>query len=165
MAYNFKELKVLVVDDDVTISMVIDNIFRTLNVKECISVRCGEDALEKYKVLEPDLILTDWNMKDMDGLQLTSAIRELNKVSKNPTPIILMSGYTDIENVKQAVDLGVNEFLLKPFSVNDLATRIAYVIENPRDVIDVADYFGPDRRRLNWPEYTGPDRRKKKHKG
>ncbi len=162
MAYNFKDLTVLVVDDDATISMVIDNIFRTLKVKECISVRCGEDALAEYKTLKPDLILTDWNMKDMDGLQLTSAIRGLNKVSKNPTPIILMSGYTDLENVKKAIDLGVNEFLLKPFSVNDLATRIAYVIDNPREIVDVADYFGPDRRRLNWPEYTGPDRRQKR---
>lgn len=161
MAYNFKKLTVLVADDDATIRLVISNIFRTLKVQNCLTAHNGEEALELYKQHKPDLVLTDWNMADLGGIELTAAIRKIDKETNGVTPIILTSGYTDTSNLKTAINVGVNEFLLKPFSVNDLAARAAYVIDNPRECIDIEDYFGPDRRRRESSEYTGPDRRKK----
>lgn len=160
MAYNFKKLTVLVVDDDATMCLVVCNIFRTLKVKDCLSARNGEDALELFKEHKPDVVLTDWNMKDMCGLELTKAIRDIDKETNGVTPVILTSGYADMEKVKEAIDTGVNDFLLKPFSVNDLASRVAYVVENPRECIDIEGYFGPDRRYGDASEYNGPDRRK-----
>ncbi|MEM7680293.1 MAG: response regulator, partial [Pseudomonadota bacterium] len=55
--------------------------------------------------------------------------------------------------------MGTTEFLVKPFSANDLARRIAYVINKPRDFIETSDYFGPDRRRRVIENYSGPYRR------
>ncbi len=159
MAFNFKNIKVLIADDDATICMVIANIFRTLKVKECLTAHDGEEALELFKQHKPDLVLTDWNMKEMCGLDLARAIRQIDKETNGVTPVILTSGYANMEKVKEAIDTGVNEFLLKPFSVNDLATRVAYVIENPRECIDIQGYFGPDRRRSDTDAYEGPDRR------
>ena len=159
MAYNFKKLKVLVADDDATICLVIANIFRTLKVKDCLTARNGEEAVELFKEHKPDVVLTDWNMKDMSGLELTRIIRDIDKEINGVTPVILTSGYADMEKVKEAINVGVNEFLLKPFSVNDLASRVAYVVENPRDCIDIEGYFGPDRRRRDSSEYDGPERR------
>ncbi len=165
MAYNFKNIKVLVADDDATIRLVIANIFRTLKVRECLPAVTGNEALEIYKQHKPDLILTDWQMQDMDGLDLCAAIRKLDRESGEATPIILMSGFADESGVKRAIELGVNEFLLKPFSVNDLAARVAYVIDNPRECVITPNYFGPDRRRRDIPAYDGPERRKDKAGG
>jgi len=159
VAYNFKKLKVLVADDDATICLVIANIFRTLKVKDCLTARNGEEAVELFKEHKPDVVLTDWNMKDMCGLELTRIIRDIDKEINGVTPVILTSGYADMEKVKEAINVGVNEFLLKPFSVNDLASRVAYVVEHPRDCIDIEGYFGPDRRRRDSSEYDGPERR------
>ena len=160
MAFNFKNIKVLIADDDATMCLVLANIFRTLKVKECLTARNGEEALEMFKEHKPDLVLTDWNMNDLCGLDVTRAIRDIDKETNSVTPVILTSGYADRDKIREAIDVGVNEFLLKPFSVNDLATRVAFVVENPRECIDIQGYFGPDRRRRDSSEYTGPDRRK-----
>ena len=74
-------------------------------------------------------------------------------------PVVLVTGYSALQRVAEARDAGVTEFLVKPFSANDLAKRIAYVINKPRDYIDSDDYFGPDRRRRMAPDFKGPFRR------
>ena len=71
----------------------------------------------------------------------------------------MMTGYSALPRVAQARDTGATEFLVKPFSANDLARRIAYVINKPRDFIETSDYFGPDRRRRIIEDYQGPKRR------
>jgi DNA-binding response OmpR family regulator len=74
-------------------------------------------------------------------------------------PIIMMTGYSAQPRVIDARDQGVTEFLVKPFSASDLAKRIAYVINRPRDFVDSKKFFGPSRRRKR-DEYSGPERRK-----
>jgi DNA-binding NtrC family response regulator len=74
-------------------------------------------------------------------------------------PIVLVTGYSALIRVAQARDAGVTEFMVKPFSANDMAKRIAYVINKPRDFVDAKDYFGPDRRRRKDPGYRGSMRR------
>ena len=71
----------------------------------------------------------------------------------------MVTGYNALQRVKEARDIGATEFLIKPFTANDLAKRIAYVINRPRDYIESPDYFGPDRRRVVHPNYQGPFRR------
>ena len=80
-------------------------------------------------------------------------------------PVILVTGYSALSRVAEARDAGVTEFLVKPFSANDLAKRIAYVINKPRDFIDCTGYFGPDRRRRKNPDYKGPFRREEDESG
>ena len=74
-------------------------------------------------------------------------------------PVILMTGYSAQPRIENARDLGVTEFLVKPFSASDLARRIAYVINKPRDFVDSEQFFGPDRRRRKDEDYGGPQRR------
>ena len=74
-------------------------------------------------------------------------------------PIIMMTGYSAMPRVSEARDCGATEFLVKPFSANDMARRIAYVINKPRDFIETEDFFGPDRRRRKIDNYRGPRRR------
>ena len=77
----------------------------------------GQDALEKVEILEPDVVMTDIRMPYMDGLTLAARIRE-----KYPsTKILIFSGYDDFEYAKQAIKLGVTEYILKPVNGQELA--------------------------------------------
>ena len=80
--------------------------------------------------------------------------------SPNPfVPIIMLTGYTHVDHVRQARDAGVNEFLAKPVSVKAILTRLISVIEHPRPFVRTKYYFGPCRRRRVDDEYQGPERR------
>jgi DNA-binding NtrC family response regulator len=72
----------------------------------------------------------------------------------------MMTGYSARPRVQAARDTGVTEFLVKPFSADSMAKRIAHVINRPRDFVAVEKgYFGPDRRRKKTTNYNGPKRR------
>src|SRR5690606_21328283 len=98
-------------------------------------------------------------MEPMNGIEFTDEIRNNAQSPNRMAPVILVTGYSALTRVAQARDVGVTEFLVKPFSANDLAKRLAYVINKPRDFIDSAQYFGPDRRRREMPLPGGQDRR------
>jgi DNA-binding response OmpR family regulator len=109
--------------------------------------------------LNPDVLILDWMMEGMTGIDLAKMIRT-SAASPNPfVPIIMLTGHTSPERVRQARDFGVNEFLAKPVSVNAVMTRLSAVIEHPRPFVRTKVYFGPCRRRRGTDEYKGPERR------
>ena len=85
----------------------------------------GQEALALYRELKPDLIMTDVYMPKMDGIQLTQAIRQEN----SDIPIIILSGYDELENARKAMRWGVDHFLLKPASVPEIETAIREATE------------------------------------
>ena len=160
MAYDFKNKRVLVVDDDKTMKVILANIFKALKVKECLTAQDGKQGFEIFTAHKPDIVITDLDMDKADGIALTKAIRAAEREKKVMTPILLMSGHTDMSIIKKALDAGVTELLSKPFSVNDLAKRVAYVFSKPRACIEAGNYYGPDRRRKDAKGFEGPDKRK-----
>ncbi len=115
----------------------------------------------KMRQRMPDIILTEGKMAPLDGLDFVRLIRK-GEDSPNPyLPIILLTGYTELERVTEARDAGVTEILAKPISIEALHSRIVSIIEKPRPFIKAKHYFGPDRRRGRRAErYEGPPRRK-----
>ncbi|MFN3826454.1 MAG: response regulator [Micavibrio sp.] len=159
MPFDFKKLSVLVVEDTAPMRKLITSVLETLGVGRIYSAENGERGFEMFRKENPDIVIADWHMSPMSGIELTHEIRT-NALSPNRmVPIILVTGYSALNRVSEARDVGVTEFLVKPFSANDLAKRIAYVINKPRDFIDCKTYFGPDRRRRNTPGFAGPYRR------
>ncbi len=159
MPFDFKKLTVLVVEDTAPMRKLITSVLETLGVGRVYSAENGERGFEMFKRENPDIVIADWHMEPMSGIELTREIRT-NMMSPNRmAPIVLVTGYSALNRVSDARDAGVTEFLVKPFSANDLAKRIAYVINKPRDYIDNSQYFGPDRRRRNTPDFKGPFRR------
>jgi DNA-binding response OmpR family regulator len=111
------------------------------------------------RLFKPDLILVDWVMAPIDGIEFVRMVR-MAKDSFNPyVPIIMLTGYTEVRRVEEARDVGVNEFLAKPISAKSLYMRIAKIIREPRPFVRTKTYFGPDRRRLVTREYKGKERR------
>ena len=159
MGYRLDRLTVLIVDDNQHMRTLIRTILESLGVNHILDARDGAHALEKMAQTQIDLVVLDWNMEPMDGLELT---RHLRRASDSPdpfVPVIMLSGHTERSRVMQARDAGVTEFMAKPVSARSLYARIVSIIENPRPFVRTADYFGPDRRRQMLP-FEGPDRRK-----
>ncbi len=126
------------------------------------NVHGAKNVEEGYRLFcqhKHDLIVTDWLMEPMDGIDLVRMVRQ-NADSPDPfVPIILMTGYSDQPRVEAARDMGVTEFLMKPYSARDMYARIVQIIEKPRQFVDTGDFFGPDRRRRKNFTFTGPNRR------
>ncbi|MFN3701310.1 MAG: response regulator [Alphaproteobacteria bacterium] len=159
MAYQFQNVKVLIVEDNQPMLELAKSILLTFGIQNVYTARNGEEGFRLFCDTNPDLVVADWMMKPMDGISLTRRIRNDPKSPNQYVPIILMTGFSEKRRVIQARDAGVTEFLVKPFNARDLYRRISQVIERPRQFVRSEDFFGPDRRRKTAVEYTGPSRR------
>lgn len=159
MAYDLSTTKILVVDDMPPMITLCKSILNIVGFKHVYTATNGKEALELVMRHDPDLIITDWMMEPMNGLEFTREIRK-NPKSPNPyVPIIMMTGFSSRLRVEYARDCGITEFLVKPFTARDLYNRIAQIIERPRQFVDTGTFFGPDRRRRLAKDYAGPQRR------
>jgi two-component system chemotaxis response regulator CheY len=159
MGFDFKKLSILLVEDTVALRKLVTSVLDTLGVGDIQTADDGDSGYEAYCNNPPDIIVADWHMLPMSGLDMVRKIRN-DPESPNPTiPIIMITGFSAYSRVELARDVGVTEFLVQPFSATDMARRIGYVINNPRDFIRSSDFFGPDRRRAAQADYGGPDRR------
>lgn len=159
MAFKFDRLSVLIAEDTVPMSKLVTSVLETLGVGTIYVANDGEKAFETFCRENPDILIADWHMIPMSGIDLVKMIRQSPLSPNKMVPIIMMTGYSAFPRVSEARDTGATEFLVKPFSANDLARRIAYVINKPRDFIETEDFFGPDRRRRIADDYNGPKRR------
>ncbi len=145
--YNLEVLNILVVDDNRHMHSIVKAILNSMRIKNIRFCDNAADAFSEMKQWMPDIIITDWKMEPLDGLDFVRLIRK-GQDSPNPyLPIIMLTGYTELERVTEARDAGVTEILAKPISVEALHSRIVNIIEKPRSFIKAKHYFGPDRRR------------------
>lgn len=160
MSYTLDRASVLVVEDMVPMAMLTKRILQTFGFKDVYVAHDAETGFELFQKHAPDLVIADWIMGDMSGLDLVKLIRR-DPLSKNSyVPVILMTGFSHKLRVMQARDIGVSEFLVKPFTAKDMYARILQAIEKPRQFVDNGEFFGPDRRRKRVAQaYEGPMRR------
>jgi len=157
--YRFDRLKILVVDDNVHMRKLVVTILQAFGAIHICEAPDGQRAWALLREANPDVIILDWMMEGMSGLEFVKMLRT-NPQTPNPfVPVIMLTGHTHIDHVRQARDAGVNEFLAKPVSVKALMSRMVAVIEHPRPYVRTKGYFGPCRRRRGADEYRGPERR------
>src|ERR1700742_4773420 len=154
--YRFDRLKILVVDDQAHLRKFVATIVRAVGVNEIFEASDGQRAWAILRETNPDVVVLDWMMEGMTGLDVVKMVRTSPNTPNPFVPIIMLTGYTHIDHVRQARDAGVNEFLAKPVSVNAILTRLISVIEYPRPYVRTKSYFGPCRRRAGHDEYRGP---------
>ena len=159
-ALNIQRINFLVVDDNRHMRSLVKTILHALGSKSVQEAEDGADAFREMRTFPADIIICDWNMEPLDGLDFVRLIRT-GADSPNPfVPVIMLTGHTEMNRVMEARDAGVSEFLAKPISAKGLYSRIRQVIEHPRPFIRTRMYFGPDRRRRLDPNYKGKERRK-----
>lgn len=159
MAFKFERLRILIVEDTAPMRKLVTSVLETLGVRMIYTAIDGDLGFQVFCTEKPDIVIADWHMVPMSGIELVHKIRRDKQSPNKLVPIVMMTGYSALPRVAEARDTGATEFLVKPFSANDMARRIAYVINKPRDFIESADYFGPDRRRRVVENFKGQERR------
>lgn len=106
-----------------------------------------------------DIAFVDFKLGGLDGIEFCKRIRLDPDSPSRYLPIIMITAYSERRRVIDAINAGVDEFLVKPIRAVDVANRVNAVIERRRSFIDAAGYFGPERRRRDDPRHKGPWRR------
>lgn len=158
MAYDLDRLNVLLVEDDSSMRSLVRDILFTFGITNVQTAQDGSKAYAEMRHFPADIVITDWVMDPLDGIDFTRLIRSAPD-SPNPfVPIIMLTSYSSVKRVIEARDNGVTEFLAKPVTAKNLYNRITSVIENPRRFVRTSEYFGPDRRR-SVKDFMGSDKR------
>ena len=122
-----KNMKILIVDDFSTMRRIIRNILKQLKFINVEEAEDGSIAFEKLKEADYDLLITDWNMPNMTGLDLLKEIRANEKL-KN-LKVLLVSAEAEKENIIQAAQAGANEYVVKPFTAVILEQKINKIFD------------------------------------
>ncbi|MBI1779353.1 MAG: response regulator [Proteobacteria bacterium] len=153
--YRFDKLTVLVVDDNLFMMRLITAILRAYHVGRVLTARDGAEAKGIVSLMQAsfeaanriDIVITDWTMPTCSGPEFLTWLRSHEEEQVKYVPVIVMNAYTDTGAVERARDLGANEFLGKPMSINSISERLLAVIDKPRPFIVAPGFIGPDRRR------------------
>ncbi len=160
MSAVFDNIRVLVVDDNAHMRMLLRSLLQALGVQQVFEAPDGGQAFAMMRDVKPDFVFSDLTMQPVDGIEFTRMVRT-RKDSPNPfVPIIMVTGHTERSRVESARDAGVTEFLAKPITAQKLTSRIAEIVERPRPFVRCETYVGPDRRRRKAEDYEGPWRRR-----
>lgn len=118
---------VLIVDDYKTMLRIVRNLLKQINFHNVDEASDGVEALKKLRAGEFGLVISDWNMAPMTGLELLQEIRADPRLS--PTPFIMITAESKTENVVAAKQAGVSNYIVKPFNAETLQAKIAKVLE------------------------------------
>ncbi|MEM7754297.1 MAG: response regulator [Planctomycetota bacterium] len=121
-------MKVLLIDDSKTMRNIQKSVLRQLGHTEVEEACDGQDALNVLQNYDPDLILVDWNMPNMDGLTFVKTYRQQDKT----TPMIMVTTEAEKIRVIEAIKAGVNNYVVKPFTPDLLGQRINETMEKLR---------------------------------
>lgn len=122
------KMKILIVDDIASMRRIVFDSLSQIGFNNIFEAKNGENALKTLKLNKIDLILCDWNMPNMNGLELLKAVRSDEEL-KN-TPFIMITAESKKENVLDAIKAGVNNYIVKPFDTESLKEKIAHVFKN-----------------------------------
>ncbi len=118
-------MKILLVDDSGTMRAIQRRCLTKLGVEDIAEAEDGVQALSLFESTTFDIVLTDWNMPNMDGLSLLQEIRQRNK----EIPVIMITTEAERSRVVQAIQFGVSDYLVKPFTPDGLREKIEKWVE------------------------------------
>lgn len=120
-------IKILVVDDFSTMRRIIKNLLRDIGFGNISEADDGLTALPMLKGGDFDLLITDWNMPGMTGLELLKAIRAEPKL--RPLPVLMVTAEAKRDQIIQAAQAGVNGYIVKPFTAQTLKEKLDKIFE------------------------------------
>ena len=148
IAQRLATFKVLIVDDEPTMRRVTRSLLQAIGIKNVQEANDGNSGLEAVCSFAPDVVLLDWEMPSPNGPEFVRAVRSPEKFPRPDVPIIMLTAYGERSRVVEAVNLGVNDFLLKPVSTKALLGRLVSLVASPRRMVRKGDYYGREPRRL-----------------
>jgi two-component system chemotaxis response regulator CheY len=121
-------MNILIVDDYKTMLRIIENLLKQLGFRNIIQATDGSAALRLLRESNFGLVISDWNMQPMTGLQLLKEVRTDERLKT--MPFIMITAESKTENVVAAKEAGVNNYIVKPFNAETLKQKISAVIGN-----------------------------------
>jgi two-component system chemotaxis response regulator CheY len=122
------QMNILIVDDYKTMLRIIRNLLKQLGFNNVDEATDGSMALQKLRDKDYGLVISDWNMEPMTGIQLLREVRADTKLKA--LPFIMITAESKTENVIAAKEAGVNNYIVKPFNAATLKIKLASVIGN-----------------------------------
>jgi len=121
-----KNMNILIVDDYRTMLRIIRNLLKQLGFNNVDEATDGAMALEKLRDRDYGLVISDWNMEPMTGIQLLREVRA--DANLKAMPFIMITAESKVENVVAAKEAGVNNYIVKPFNAETLKAKLTTVL-------------------------------------
>jgi two-component system chemotaxis response regulator CheY len=122
------KMKILVVDDFATMRRIIKNVLKQIGFTNISEADNGNSALKALKSEKYDLVMCDWNMPEMPGIELLNKVRADDQL-KN-TPFVMVTAEAQKENILEAVKAGVSNYVVKPFTADTVEQKLKKVFSS-----------------------------------
>ncbi|WDP89820.1 MAG: response regulator [Desulfobacter sp.] len=120
-------IKVLIVDDFATMRRILKNILKQLGFKNLVEADDGTTAWDVLESQDIDLIISDWNMPKMTGLELLKKVRASAKYKT--APFLMVTAEAQKQNVIEAVQAGVSNYVVKPFTAEAISDKLTKILK------------------------------------
>jgi two-component system chemotaxis response regulator CheY len=137
-------LNILVVDDNAYMRRLTRMMLTNLGAKSVLEAPDGLAALEAIRTADPDVMLLDWDMPVLNGIEVLRIVRSFPRPN---LPVIMLTTRAKRSYVNEALRAGANEFLLKPTSPKALCDRLMSIVFKPRPMVKVGTFYVPQPRR------------------
>ena len=140
-------LNILIVDGNHYMRRLTRSMLMNLGAKSVIEAADGLAALEQIRICDPDVMLLDWDMPVLDGMEVMRIVRSPGVFPRPNLPIIMLTNRARRSSVIEALRSGVHDFLLKPTSPKALRDRLTAIAINPRPMMRIGKFYVPEPRR------------------
>ncbi len=159
---DLRDITELILDDNAHMRELMKVTLSDFGMRHIYEAADGAAAMAKLDLGDVDIAFVDLkhgSMAHLGGIEFCREVRKRPETEIRHLPLIVVTAYSELRYLKQAVDAGADEFLAKPVSAAAIARRINAVVEHRRPFIRTPDFFGPDRRRRRDNKFKGPFRR------
>lgn len=141
-------LNLLIVDNNSYMRRLTRQMLLNLGARSVLEAGDGLAALETIRTCDPDVMLLEWDMPILDGMEVMRIVRSPGVFPRPNLPIIMLTSRGQRLCVMEALRAGVHEFLLKPTSPKALQDRLMSIVTRPRPMMKLGDYYVPEPRRI-----------------
>jgi len=130
MLFGNDKKKVLIVDDDTSLLRQLSFRLKRHEKVDVLLAETGKNGLQEADVFHPDLIILDWTLPDIQGIDVLTQLRKMPVIKT--TPILMLTGHNKIGDVEDAFKLGANGYMTKPFSLEKLGAKVSEMLNAGR---------------------------------
>ncbi len=141
-------LNILVVDDNAYMRRLTRTMLTNLGAKSVLEANDGLAALEAIRTCDPDVMLLDWDMPVLNGIEVLRIVRSPGVFPRPNLPVVMLTTRAQRAQVHEALRAGANEFLIKPTSPKALCDRLTSIVFKPRPMVKLGNYYVPEPRRM-----------------
>jgi CheY-like chemotaxis protein len=140
-------LDILIADGNAYMRRLTRTMLMNLGAKAVAEAADGLAALEAIRATNPDIVVLEWDLPVLDGMELLRIVRSPGVFPRPNVPIIMLTSRSERSYVRQALRAGVHEFLIKPTSSKALRDRLMSIVFKPRPMMQFGEMYVPKPRR------------------